>query len=1566
MSDYLSGRELNLKIGVSSYTESNTVLEVIGRSVLGVITATDIYSDTLQVGNFKFDKFSADNIGIAGSLTAGQLISTVTNGIGLQVNGRSVLGVTSVTDLYSDTLQVGNFKFDNFTANTISIAGTLTASRFISTVVTGTAPLSVASSTLVSNLNTQYLNGQPSSYYTNASNLNAGLVPAARLFSSNDFNVFGNIYISGSLSVGGTSVALNAQSLQIQDRDIILGITTDAFNNDISSDITADHGGIAIASTVGRSLFSLALPGISSVPDTYKQMMWVRSGAFAGLNTDAFLFNYAVGVGTNQLANGVRFAAGALNVTDTRVSSGLFVGALQGNASTATTSTNLSGGVRGSIPYQDSPGITTLLPAGQTNYILLSGGPSSPPYWATAPSAAGAFGGITIQDEGTLVGPPSSTIFLNFVGPNVRATAGTSTGTVNVTFDDYASNAGLATNVIGGIASVRTLNVTGPSTIGSVQFSGGIVTATTFVGNISGTATSAANLTGGVKGSIPYQNSAGITTFLPAGPFRYVLVSNGPTQDPYWDQVSAASGSFGGITVQDESNIVGTASSIATLNFVGPRISVSPVGSPSGIATVTLVDYVSISGYSTASGISTNVIGGIASVTSLNVTGVSTLGSVQISGGIVTATTFSGNLTGSANINSLNVTGSSTLGSVQISGGIVTATTFSGTATTANNISGGVQGSVHFQKSVGITSLLPPGQFGQILITNGSGQDPYWGPVNQAAGSFSGITVQDEGTIAAPGTASSISVLNFVGPRISVTAVSGSGVATITAVDYVSVAGIATNVIGGIASVTSLNVSGIGTNTPVLIGSGSSVVAINSSGWLGIGTITPLFPVDVVGDVRLTGNIISLNSNVGEIIRQSSGIVSTNKLDTIGLDTYSTASYRSAKYVIQISSKGSLIPGTTSISSITGGSNYFPGTYTNQNISAVGASGTQSIATLTVIPEYSLSVNSCVDGVFTSSSTLPTGLTTNQTVYYTQNLNLSQRQQSQISTFTLSNAGVGYTTTPVITVDAPIIANNPVPEVGVGSTARLSVTSMKVSNAIQTSAGFVTNIIPTITFGSPSIGVTATGQVSFGITAFNITSAGSGYTVSPSLSIAAPYNPTGLAVTVGLGISSFNWNVSGGNGYTPGEQPVVNIIGGGGSGAAIDAIGVGTSLAFTITNPGIGYTVIPTVTIVGGSGVGAGLTLNSMIVTNIIVSNPGIDVTVGLARTNDITFPAVGGVGSGAGATATTLVTSGISIINPGFGYSVSPSITYSPSNSGIATVGLGISAIQQLSTGIGYTIIPNATIIPGPSIGTTVNVSISTSLGYAGVAGTTIIAGPGYGATSVYYINVLSNRTFNISTSKGAGLTPGTGIVGYGLSVGLSTTRTGTLSIASTTLIAGGISTSGITIGTPVQNNSLITPGTTVIAIGINTITLSSPALNTGLTTTSFIFGTALIAGGKVNGVNITIPGSGYFANQSIGAAVTNFDRASAVYDSNVGSGFTFTVSSVVSNFQLSEVLTMHSVGSGSTSAFLIEAAGISDIEELGEFSSTLSAGSTTYNLNFTPNYSYNEIKFNKTLFTV
>lgn len=68
----------------------------------------------------------------------------------------------------------------------VSITGALTSSstisgtQIISTVATGTAPLTVASTTNVTNLNADLLDGQQGSYYQSADNINAGTLVVSR------------------------------------------------------------------------------------------------------------------------------------------------------------------------------------------------------------------------------------------------------------------------------------------------------------------------------------------------------------------------------------------------------------------------------------------------------------------------------------------------------------------------------------------------------------------------------------------------------------------------------------------------------------------------------------------------------------------------------------------------------------------------------------------------------------------------------------------------------------------------------------------------------------------------------------------------------------------------------------------------------------------------------------------------------------------------------------------------------------------------------------------------------------------------------------------------------------------------------------------------------------------------------------------------------------------------------------------------------------------------------------------------------------------------------------------
>jgi len=166
-------------------------------------------------------------------------------------------------------------------------------------------------------------------------------------FYSGNLDVVGNLIVDGTATIGGgTTVILYGQDVYIKNKDIILGYTTSITGDDASTDDTANHAGVAIASTVGSPLVSFSASGINTLPDTYKQMMWFHSGTL-GFGTDAFGFNYGVAIGTTQMADGVRLAVGtgitmsdnsvsATNGYFTNISASTITGSLVGTISTAT------------------------------------------------------------------------------------------------------------------------------------------------------------------------------------------------------------------------------------------------------------------------------------------------------------------------------------------------------------------------------------------------------------------------------------------------------------------------------------------------------------------------------------------------------------------------------------------------------------------------------------------------------------------------------------------------------------------------------------------------------------------------------------------------------------------------------------------------------------------------------------------------------------------------------------------------------------------------------------------------------------------------------------------------------------------------------------------------------------------------------------------------------------------------------------------------------------------------------------------------------------------------------
>lgn len=429
-----------------------------------------------------------------------------------------------------------------------SFTGIVTASRFVSNVAQGTAPISVASSTLVTNLNANFLNGFPGAYYQVANNL-TGVAPASVITQSSGLTVSGNLNVSGNVSIGGTTTLVYAQQLQINDRDITLGVTTAPNGDDVSTDITANHGGISIASTVGTPIIGIPTDAANNSPSTYKQIMWVRQGHYSGFGTDAWLFNYGVSIGnTATVQNLSRLTVGAgFTVYDTYVD-------LQELRSASVNTSNLN-----------ATGVSTLTNARGTNLNFTGIGTI-----ATLGSTVATLtnlGGTNVNYTGVSTLTNATGTNINFTGvgtiTNARGTNLNYTGIV--TAATYFVGATKVLDTVSGqvsITGIQTIDATTKSTLerelafapnlfddiqvtGVSTFSNGPVLIGS--GTSTGTATQRLQVTGGAYVS----GSTGIGTTTPSQP----LDVNG--------NVRFRSG------IYDANNNVGAANSVLTANGSG-------------------------------------------------------------------------------------------------------------------------------------------------------------------------------------------------------------------------------------------------------------------------------------------------------------------------------------------------------------------------------------------------------------------------------------------------------------------------------------------------------------------------------------------------------------------------------------------------------------------------------------------------------------------------------------------------------------------------------------------------------------------------------------------------------------------------------------------------------------------------------------------------------------------------------------------------------------------------------------------------------------------------------------
>ena len=316
-----------------------------------------------------------------------------------------------------------------------------------------------------------------------------------------------------------------------------------------------------------------------------------------------------------------------------------FVGALTGNASTATsatTATNIAGGSSGALVYQSASGTTTFLTAGTNGqYLTLASGV---PSWTNLTPVSSFSAGTTgLTPSTATTGAVTLAGTLNTANGGTGNTTGTAVNVANaVTFNNSGTGVASGTTFDGSTARTVSYNTLGASPLaGSTSLvTLGTVTTGTWNATAIGATYGGTGLTTYITGDTLYASATNTLSKLAVGSTGQVLTVAGGV--PTWANTTAAT------TITDDT----TTASTRYINFTS-----ATSGSLSTIYTSsTKLQYNPSTGVLTSTGFS----GSGASLTSLNASNISsgTVGTSYISGsytgitgvGTLTAGTWNGSL----------------------------------------------------------------------------------------------------------------------------------------------------------------------------------------------------------------------------------------------------------------------------------------------------------------------------------------------------------------------------------------------------------------------------------------------------------------------------------------------------------------------------------------------------------------------------------------------------------------------------------------------------------------------------------------------------------------------------------------------------------------------------------------------------------------------------------------------------------------------------------------------------------------------------------------------------------
>ena len=650
--------------------------------------------------------------------------------------------------------------------------------------------------------------------------------------------------------------------------------------------------------------------------------------------------------------SGVIFSDASGNLVNSNVLWNSAVQQLNGTIYYANTATNLAGGASGSLPYQTGAGSTSMLPIGTNGYILsVSGGN---PAWAPvsglsaglATTATNIAGGLANQIA--YQSSPGNTVFN--AGLVYNGTVFTTTNIVVSGTTDSASS-GFSTGsfiTLGGAAVAKSLYVGGDINVaGNLNLVNGgadTITATTGTfaniavtgtnGTISGT-TGALTVAGGVgvagglfvggaftatgrvtlegvtstgatgTGNIVFSASPSVTGTLSAAQISasgYVTISGGSTISALTVTNALTVGTT--LTVTGQSLLNGGASTtVMTATSVTPSLGSASAGAIQTLGGVGITKDIYVGTTATIAGIllPTNTAPSLGSATA---------GAVQVTGGvgvakdiyIGTTATIAGTIFATSTAPTLG--GAPSIAAVEVSGGVEiakdiyvgTTATFAGIALHSN-----------------VTPTLASTTTGALQVSGGVGiaKDIYVGTTATIAGA---LVLANTTPSLASTTTGALQVAGGVGIAKDIYVASTATIAgqlSVTQQTFLNGGTTTTNF-----TATSLTVSGNGTvggtfqvTNSTTLNNTLQVNNVTDSNATNAGSIVTTGGMGLAKSITLGGSITAGTAAAGSVINAlfsnnnlqssyTSSAITTSAL--VNLDTYSGATYRTAKYIVQI------------------------------------------------------------------------------------------------------------------------------------------------------------------------------------------------------------------------------------------------------------------------------------------------------------------------------------------------------------------------------------------------------------------------------------------------------------------------------------------------------------------------------------------------------------------------------------------------------------------------------------------------------------------------------------------